>query len=174
MSVVTKAAAIAAAEVIRLEAATNGNTRTRVAQLYKDIIDSSLFGDGALLGYQPVYDGNNWVLAGPLPGTALTDADQTLAIASGAQWILPATVPLTANRIKALSLTGVSAGLAVAIISFGTRAFTMTVRDATTGGTVLFTFPASSTLMVANFRVNAGATAWELGTWFPLGAVVTP
>jgi hypothetical protein len=124
---------------------------------------------GTAAGQQNFWDGSAWRLFGLLTGTNLTDANQTLAIAGGAQYILSAA--LGASRDKRLSITGVSAGLMLTIYSIATRAFTMVVKD-DAAGTVLFTFPASATPIVATFRVNDAGTAWTLSGWAPMATVV--
>jgi hypothetical protein len=124
-------------------------------------------GTGA--GQQPFWDGAAWRLLGLLTGTDLTDANQTLAIAGGAQYFLKGA--LTASREKRLSLTGVEADLMLTIHSWATRAFTMVVKDDASGA-VLHTFPASAQPYVVTFIVNKAGTAWERSGHGPLGPVV--
>jgi hypothetical protein len=173
MSLTTRAAAAAVADSIGAETTNGANSKTRVGGLLRNLTDTVLLGGTApVAGHAPFFDGSTWVNVGVLTGANLTDANQTLAIAGGAQYILPAAVPLTALRDKSLSLTGASKGLMLTIYSFGTRAFAMAVKDA--GGTTLFTFPASATPIGAGFRFNNAETAWELASWSPLTSLATP
>jgi hypothetical protein len=124
-------------------------------------------GTGA--GQQTIWDGSAWRRGGMLTGTDLTDANQTLAIAGGAQYFLKGA--LTASREKRLSLTGAEADLMLTIHSWATRAFTMVVKDDASGA-VLHTFPASAQPYVVTFIVNKAGTAWERSGHGPLGPVV--
>lgn len=125
--------------------------------------------DGTAAGQQPFWDGSSWRLLGLLTGTNLTDANQTLSVAGGAQYLLSAA--LTASRDKRLALAGATKGLMVTVYSIATRAFSLVVKD-DASGVVLFTFPASSTPIVATFRLNDTETAYDLAGWAPLGTVV--
>jgi hypothetical protein len=129
----------------------------------------SKLADGTAAGQQPFWDGSAWRKIGLLTGTNLTDANQTLAIAGGAQYLQSAS--LTASRDKRLALAGATKGLMITLYSLATRAFALVVKDDASGA-VLFTFPASATPIVASFRFNDAETAFDLAGWAPLGTVV--
>lgn len=150
-------------------ATTIANNAVTTAKILNANVTLAKLAVGTAAGQQTFWDGSAWRLFGLLTGTNLTDADQTLAIAGGAQYLLSAS--LTVSREKRLGITGVSAGLMLTIYSIATRAFTMVVKD-DVAGTTLFTFPASATPIVATFRVNDAATAWTLSGWAPMATVV--
>ncbi len=139
------------------------------AKILDGNVTPAKFSAGTGGGQQPFWDGTAWRLIGLLTGTDLTDANQTLAIAGGAQYLLKAA--LTASREKRLSLTGADADLMLTIQSIATRAFTMVVKDDASGA-VLHTFPASAQPYAVTFVVNKAGTAWERSGWAPLGPVV--
>jgi hypothetical protein len=97
----------------------------------------------------------------PTAGADLGDANATITIAGGAQYILPAAT-LTANRVLTLGVTGSPiTGETIAILRRGTEAFTLTVQD--DAATSLLVMPAS-TRLAAYFRYN--------GTHFVLASAI--
>lgn len=97
----------------------------------------------------------------PTAGADLGDANATITIAGGAQYILPAAT-LTANRVITLGVTGSPiTGETIAILRRGTEAFTLTVQD--DAATSLLVMPASMRL-AAYFRFN--------GTHFVLASAI--
>lgn len=93
---------------------------------------------------------NGVTLASPVEGTALTDADQTLAVSGGSNYVQ--STALTANRTKTLDTsTGTpEAGEIITITRTTTAAFTLIVK---TGSTTIYTFPASAK-KVADFQFD--------------------
>jgi hypothetical protein len=82
----------------------------------------------------------------PTAGTNLADANATITIAGGAQYILPAAT-LTANRVITMGVTGSPlTGETIAIFRRGTEAFTLTIQD--DAATSLFVIPASTRFTV--------------------------
>jgi len=124
---------------------------------------------GTASGQQPFWDGTNWLKLGLLTGTDLTDADQTLQMATACQYILRSGV-LSTTRSKTLGTTGATAGAMITIYRFGTSANTMPIPNGGPAGLTIFTFPASaSNPIVASFRYDG--TNWALAGWAYLAAV---
>jgi hypothetical protein len=87
----------------------------------------------------------------PTAGTNLADANATIAIGGGAQYVLPAAT-LTANRVITLGVTGSPiTGETIAILRRGTEAFSLTIQD--DAATSLLVMPAS-TRFAGYFRYN--------------------
>lgn len=156
--------------VVTTKIAANAVTTAKIAD---EAVTMAKLVDGTAVGQQPFWDGSAWRLIGISTGAALSGtANETLTAAGGTQYLL--SVALTASRDKRLSLTGLTVtekGLMLTIYSIATRAFTMVIKD-DAAGTVLFTFPASASPMVATFQLNDAATAWVLAGWSYLGTVV--
>lgn len=124
-------------------------------------LSTTAYGRGLLTLASAVADAESLGSEIPTQGTNLTDANATITIAGGAQYVLPAAT-LTANRVLTLGVTGSPlTGEIMAVLRRGTEAFTLTVQD--DAATVLFTMPAS-TKFAAYFRFS--------GTHFVLSSAV--
>lgn len=85
-------------------------------------------------------------------GAALGDASATLTVAGGNCYTLPASTPLTANRVLTFGVGGTPlAGEVITVIRLGAGAFTLTIQD--DAATVLAVIPAS-TKAIASARWN--------------------
>lgn len=101
---------------------------------------------------------NGVTIAAPVEGTALTDADQTLNVSGGNNYVQ--STALTASRTKTLGTSGSpETGEIVTITRTTTAAFTMPVVNGGAGGGTLYTFP-SAGKRVADFRYDG--TNWSL------------
>lgn len=124
-------------------------------------VASTAYGRSLLTLASAVADAESLGSEIPTAGSNLSDANATITIAGGAQYVLPAAT-LTANRVLTLGVTGSPlTGEIISVLRRGTEAFTYTIQD--DAATVLFTMPVS-TRFAAYFRYN--------GTHFTLSSAV--
>lgn len=101
---------------------------------------------------------NGVTVAAPVEGTALTDANQTLNVSGGNNYVQ--STALTASRTKTLGTSGSpETGEIITITRTTTAAFTMPIVNGGGGGGTLYTFP-SGGKRVADFRYDG--TNWVL------------
>ena len=129
----------------------NGLATLATTPTAANITDASAVGRSMLTAATAVLQAEGLGSEIPTAGTNLGDANATLTIAGGAQYILPAAT-LTANRVITLGVTGSPITTdTIVILRRGTEAFTLTVQD--DAATLLVVMPAS-TRMAAYFRYN--------------------
>ncbi len=91
-------------------------------------------------------------------GTALGDDAAAILLSAGAQRVLPAAT-LTANRSKALSMTGATAKKQITILRLDQSANTLTITDAGPGTPTLCVFPAG---WMGSATFQSDGTNWFL------------
>jgi hypothetical protein len=101
---------------------------------------------------------NGTTVAAPTEGTALTNADQTLTVAGGNNYVQ--STALTVSRTKTLGTTGSpETGEVITIYRSDAAAFTMPIVNGGGGGGTMYTFPVS-VKRVVDFRYDG--TNWVL------------
>ena len=116
-----------------------------------------------VLGHNGGTPGRWFLVRDDIKGADLTDADETLTVGGNFFRVLPASVPLTDQRVKTLSADNAVAGDIVHILRQGLGAFDLLIDNGGPAAGTIFTLPASESWWARVYFDGANWVAHSAG-----------